>query len=404
MSYIENQLNAFLEAHKAKTATSQSLDEHILQKAFKAQNEMRREHPNSDTSLWRRTMKSKRTWISAAAAILFISLALTFFYQTTPTAYAIADTLKAMESIHTVSFKAFLYKQQMEIECQMRLSDTATKPTHIRLSIGGHPYVYSKIDNEHGSFAYNAETNRFRRITRDERTFNWYPDFRQLFKQALTDSEFNQDIRIDRDTDPNMQREMIVIDIPQTHRDVRYWIDPETKLPIRVTTLTEHNLHQLRRQTIAAREIWNIRYNEELPEDTFSVPPDAEEVFEEIDTIVRPGMGLPVGDMTEAEACIKLIETVQVAFNALDFTTASKLFFPMGIPPQEVLDQIKAMKAQAKTPLVEMLSHDEPYEEGPYWYVPCRVRDIKKGEKEDLVRIRFFELDGVRACIIAEPD
>ena len=76
-----------------------------------------------------------------------------------------------------------------------------------------------------------------------------------------------------------------------------------------------------------------------------------------------------------------------------------------GFRPQEVINQIKAMQAQTNAPLVELLSYEEPYQEGAYWYVRCRVKHIDKPEsQEDLVRIRFFEFDGIRSCMIAMPD
>jgi hypothetical protein len=160
----------------------------------------------------------------------------------------------------------------------------------------------------------------------------------------------------------------------------------------------------LARQTIAVRDLWDIRYNEVLPEDAFAIAPGAEEVFEEIDVVVQPGMGMPVGDRDEAAACIALVKQVMAAVNRVDFETASQLMFPLGVPPREVVEQIKALQSQSSVPLIELLAHEAPYEEGPYWYVRCRVRDAVKGEKEDLVRIRFFEFDGMRSCIVAMPD
>ena len=400
MKDTEETLKAFWETHKAETKTSRSLDERLLEKALQEQNTTHRVPRTSGSVSWRQLMKQKRTWISAAAAVLVVALILTF--AITPKTYAVADTLEAMKGVHTVSFKAFLYKQQTEVECQMRFSDRVAKPTHIRLYFAGAPY--HKIDNEHGSFAYNATTNRFRRIRRDERHFNWYPDFRQLFNRALTDAATNNQVRIGQAIESNTKQAMIVLDVNEIHREVRYWIDPESKLPTRFTTVKTHNLQHLRRQTIAARDIWDIRYNDVFPENTFTIPADAEEVFEEIDTFVTPGMGMPVGNLTDFDACIKIIRDCTDALNALDFETARKLHFPLGIPPKEVLEQLTASLVGSDEPLIQLLSHEEPYEEGPYWYVRCKVKDIKKGEQEDLVRIRFFEFDGVRSCIIAMPD
>ena len=76
----------------------------------------------------------------------------------------------------------------------------------------------------------------------------------------------------------------------------------------------------------------------------------------------------------------------------------------VGVPPEAVQEEIRAVQAQADTPLMELLDHEAPYEEGAYWFVRCRVHEATKGEREDLVRVRFFEFDGVRSCMVAMPD
>lgn len=402
MNDIEAKLNAFFARHRDETNTSPSLDRKILEEATTAQHETRGSNRRARIASWRIRMKQKRTWISAAAAVALMGLALMLFSETQQPAYAIAETLEAMKTVQSVTFKAFLYKQQMEIACQMRLDDESAKPTHIRLYWEHMPH--SKIDNENGSFAYNAITNRFRRIRRDERDFNWYPDFRRLLSRALDEAQTGDRVRIGRDMDPETQQEMIVIDVTEKHRDVRYWIHPQSKLPTRFTTVKERDTKALIRPTFVVRDLWDIRYNEVLPQETFAIPKNAEEVFEEIDVIVHPGMGMPVGDLDESEACLALIESFMAAANRIDFETASKLMFPLGVPPQAVQDEIRALHADAHSPLIELLDHEPPYERGPYWFVRCRTREVDKGEREDLVRIRFFEFDGVRSCIVAMPD
>ncbi len=396
MKALEQKLKQAFALHQSENVTSTSLDERILKQALQAQNQ------TPPVSVWSIIMKSKRTWFSGVAALMVVALMICFLNQTTSTAYALSQSIKAIASVRTVSFKAFLYKQQTEIVCHMRFLEGQRKPTHVCLTVEGQPIA--KIDNEFGAFGYNRETNRFRRNRRDERTFDWYPDFRQLLSQAFKDAGHNDQVSIGRDLDPETQQEMITVDVIEKDRAVRYWIDPGSKLPMRMTTRETFDLKALQQQTIAVRDIWDIRYNETLPEDTFSIPADAQEVFEEVDVMVRPGMGMEVGQLTEPQACVQLIEQATAALNDLDFETASRLYFPMAVPPDDVRQRLQGMKAQVDEPLVQLLDHGKPYEDGPYWYVPCTVKDIQKGVKTDLVRIRFFEFDGVRSCIIAMPD
>ena len=397
MKDIEEKLKQAFAQHQCEHKTSTVLDDRVLGQATSTHNKQVPRVP-----LWRTFMKSKRTWFSGLAAVLALVLALCFMNQTLPAAYALTESIKAMESVKNVSFRAFLYKQQMEILCTMQFQEGQRKPTHVCLTVGNQ--TLSKVDNELGAFTYNKETNRFRRNRRDERAFNWYPDFRQLLSQAFKEADRNEDVTIGQDIDPNTKQEMITVDVIDKHRAMRYWIDPVTKLPMRMTTQEAFDLTALQRQTIAVRDIWDIHYNEPLPEDTFVIPADAQEVFEEIDVNLRPGLGMSVDELSDPEACLALIEQATAALNALDFETASQLYFPMTIPPAETLQRLQAMAAQVSTPLIEVLEMGEPYQEDAYWYVSCKVKDIQKGLKQDLVRIRFFEFDGIRSCIIAMPD
>ncbi len=389
MKEFEDKLEQALVQHRSEHTTSSALDDRILKQVARR-------------PIWRTFTQFKRTWISGLAALVAMALALSLMNQTTPAAYALAESVKAMESVQNVSFRAFLYMQQMEILCHLQFEEEQRKPTHVSLTVEAEPIA--KIDNEYGAFAYNQKTNRFRRNRRDERVYHWYPDFRQLLTQAIQKAQWSDDVTLGREIEPKSQQEMITIDVIEKYRQVRYWIDPNTKLPMRMTTQETFDLQALRHQTIAVRDIWDIHYNESLPEDTFVIPPDAQEVTEEVDVYLCPGMGMEVGTLSEEEACLKLVEKATASLNALDFETASQLYFPMSVPPTETLQKLQTMADQSSSPLLEVLEIRELYRDEHYWYVPCKVKDIQRGVKLDLVRIRFFEFDGVCSCIIAMPD
>lgn len=403
MKDTEEKLKEFFAEHQNKTITSSEQDERILEKVLAVRNQTQQDNPSRSNLNWSQSMKRKISWISAIAAVLLIGTGILFFNKADSGSYAIAQTIQAIQSIENVYFKAILFKQG-PIECQMKFSPDKSKPTHIRLF--DKDQSFNKIDSKYGSFTYNVRTGRYRQNTRNERDFDWYPDFRNIFAQALVAAESSENVQIYSEIDPDTLEESIIIDVSGPLRDVRYWIDPESKLPLRFSTTEIRNEARLMRQTIAVREMHDIQYNLDLPEEAFQIPADAEEVFEEVDVFVRPDVGMPVGDMDESEACIRIMHQAIDALNALDIDTFAKLTFPHGFLPREMLEQMlqAGLQKNPDGPQIELLGYEEPYEDGAFWYVKHTTNQPGKGIVEEVMPIRFYEFDGIRYCIIAYPD
>ncbi len=351
----------------------------------------------------KRSSVMRNSLIRTAAAITLVAAALSLWMmnQFAGPAYAIGDTLDAMETIRTVHFRAELFRQG-NIECWMQFEKGVEKPTHLCLFTAGHPL--RKVDTPDGSFAYNEQTNRFRKVCRDERRQDWYPDFTEFFKSALERAEKSNHVIIAREPDPFTGEDAVTIMLADEHRDWKAWIDPATKLPYRLETLNVRDIMALLEPTILVKTMSPISYNEPLPSDLFTIPEDATEVVEEIDVIVHSGMGMPVGDLTRPEACRILMQQVVEAMNAFDFATVKKLYLPFMAPPAEILKPIKIATSQTGEPVLEILEMGEPYQQGPYWYLPCTAREVGGKIKTDPVRIRFYEIDGVEYCIVAMPN
>jgi hypothetical protein len=399
MKETEEKLDAFFYEHKKQSALSSEQDERILRNVLAARNS----NPSQNKYIWSRLMRRNTTWISAAVVVLFIGISILFFNKATTGGYAIAQTIQAVQEIENVYFKATLFKQG-PIECLMKFSPDKRKPTNIRLYHTDHSV--SKIDSEYGSFTYNNRTGHYRQNSRNERNADWYPDFRNLFFQALESAQSSDRVRISGDVDPDTLQEMTVIDVSDPYGDIRFWIDPETLLPVRFAVLDVKDPAYFMRQTVAVREMYDIRYDQILPEDAFQIPADAEEVFEEVDVYVSPDVGMPVGDMSEAEACIRILQKVTDALNNLDIDAFANLTFPHGFLPREMLQQMlqAGLPKNPDGPRIELLSYETPYHDGPFWYVKHTTRQPVKGTVTEVMPVRFYEFDGIRYCIIAYPD
>lgn len=375
------------------------VDSKILDNALAA---LPAEQPRINKQVWSRIMHSNITKAAIAAILIFMVYWLTLSDNGVSQAYAIEQTLEAIKTVTSVHFKAELYKQG-NIECWMLFDESHSEPTHVCLYMPGFPI--RKIDSPKGLFAYNAATNRYRVNLRDERKADWYPDFANFFKQSLESAKNNETITVTEAFDADLKKEVFIVTIDEGDRTCQYVIDSETKLPVRFTTTGSTDLMKWMRKTIAVKNISFIEYNLPEPEDLFEIPETAEKVTEEIDVRVIPGDGMEVGQLSPEQACKKVVEEFVGAVAELDFEKAKKLYFPLMVPPPEKIAMMKLAKAAAGgDPLIEILEIGNPHQEGVYWIVPCKVRELGGNIKNDPVRVRFFEFDTIRYCIIAMPD
>jgi hypothetical protein len=330
--------------------------------------------------------------------VVVVIFGIAFLDKSPAPAYAIEQTLTAIDTIHTVHFMAELVKQG-PVECWMQFGVQDRKPTHICLFWPGNPL--RKVDCPEGSFAINTATNRIFRTVRDERRQNWYIDFAGFFKQSLKAAQDNNAVEIAHRTDPDQNRELIVVRVDENDRQVEYEIDPETKLPIRFTTISMSNYMKYLRQTIAVRNMSLIEYNQPVPNGLFEIPGDAQEVFNEHDIIVHQGVGMPLDGLTEQQACEKIVRKIAEAMNQRDWEQVSRLMFPFGIPPREILAQLNA---EPDKPLVTINEVGTPTQQNGYWYIPCKSTETGGKVKDENVPIKFFEFDGRRYCMVMWPD
>lgn len=347
---------------------------------------------------WRTIMHSRITKAALAATVIFIVYWLTLSNRGVSQVYAIEQTIEAINTVRSVHFKAELYKQG-DIECWMLFEPSQSKPTHVCLFMPGVPY--RKIDSPEGSFGYNAATNRYRVNTRDERKFNWYPDFANFFRESLEKAKDCESVSIAEELDSESGKPVYVIGVDNDGRKCKYIIDKESKLPIRFVTLETADFMKYYRQTIAVRNISFIEYNKPVPEGLFSIPAGARRVESEHDILVHPETGMAVGTLTPQEACEKIVRDVTDAMNRRDWETVQRLLFPFAPPPKEMEDKLPSDPSQ---PLVEILEIGTPYRQDGYWYVPLKSREISGTVKDEQVPVKFYEFDGNRYCKIMWPD
>ena len=203
----------------------------------------------------------------------------------------------------------------------------------------------------------------------------------------------------------SLQQQVIVVNVDEGDRKCQYLIDPKTRLPIEFAAIETTDLNKWMRKTIAVKNISSIEYNLPEPEGLFEIPKTAEQVTEEIDVMLLPGDGMEVDRLTPEQACEKLVREFIGAVAEFNFEKAKTLYFPFLVPPPEKIAVMKlAIKETGGEPLIKLLEIGNPYEDGLYWFAPCKVQELGGNIKNDPLRIRFYDFDGVQYCIIAMPD
>lgn len=336
--------------------------------------------------------------VAGVILIVLCILSLSLFNNTASDAYAIDQTIDALDTIQTVYFKVEFFKQG-PAECWMQFDSYHTKPTHLCLFMTGFP-IY-KVDSPEGTFAYNKTTHRYMLTRRDERNKNWYINFADFFRQSLKLAKHNKNVDILYRADEAFGKEMIVIRMDEKGRKVEYLIDPESKLPMRFTTLEVTDSMPYFRQTLAVRNMSEIAYNQVAPEGLFVIPANAQLVTNEHDIYVHPDAGMPVDGMTNEQACERIVRSVAEAMNVRDWERVGRLMFPFGQPPKEFLSKPPDDLSQ---PMMEILELGKPYERDGYWYIPSKSREYGGKVKDEQVPIKFYEFDGKRYCMIMWED
>ena len=346
-------------------------------------------------------MQNKLTGLTAAAIIIIaVLVGVTVFHEGATPAYAVGQTIEAIKDIKTVYMKGEFYLQG-QFECWMRFEGNPDRPTHVWLGREGH--WMSKICSPEGVFGLNRRTNRVHVSTRDERGMSWIPKFGRLFEDMVKRAKRNDAIEIRTDVMTDLGS-MIVVHIETPKRVQEFVVDPNTKLPVRFTTVRDDAPDEMMRRTLAVKHLTEIRYNEEPPAGIFAKPADAVVVEQEVDCWVDPDSGLAVGELSREEACRELARQACQAMIDLDEKKLESLALFFRLWPPFLWDQVRQMKEAGQwVESYEITS--EPYPEGDVWFLPTELKMANGKTETQTIMIKFYDFDGnVRAFSIGSKE
>jgi len=334
-------------------------------------------------------MQGRKTPLAAAAVVIIaVVLGVSVFHSSPQSAYAVGQTIKAIQQIKTVYMKGEFYRQG-EFECWMRFDGDPDRPTHVWLGRTGHNLC--KICSPDGVFGLNRRTNRIHYAPRDERGKSWIPKFSSFFLDAIQQAGTKITIQIGED--------VITVRINAPQRQQEFLVDAQTKRPIRFTTVREDNPMEMMRKTLAVKHLAEIRYNEQPPAGIFDKPADAVVVENEVDCEVDPDSGLVADGMTREEACLAIVRQSGRALVDLDQATLCRLNLFYRLYPPQIWEQIRKIK-EAGQWVSEVAVTGAPYQEGDLWYVPVEIRNATGKSETQNAMIKFYELEGKTLCFL----
>ncbi len=392
---LEETIRQFCQTKQDQIETTAELDERILDGALSAQRETQQQPSASAGSGVRRfVMQNKITGLTAAVIVVVaVILGVAVFHEGAAPAYAVGQTIEAIKEIKTVYMKGEFYRQG-QFECWMRFDGNPDRPTHVWLGREGH--WMAKICSPEGAFGLNQRTNRIHFAGRDERGMSWIPKFGRLFDGLVKQAKRNDAIEILARVLPEVGS-VIVVHIETPKRVQEFVVDPETKLPLRFTTVRDDAPMEMMRKTLAVKHLKEIRYNETPPAGIFAKPADAIVVEQEVDCMVDPNSGLAVGEMTHEEACRELVRQSCQAMIDLDVAKLKSLALFFRLWPPQIWEQVRQMKEAGQWVQGYEIT-GEPYPEGDVWFLPTEL-ELANGKTEtQTVMIKFYSFDGTTRC------
>ncbi|HNY77969.1 MAG: hypothetical protein RBS72_06670 [Sedimentisphaerales bacterium] len=387
---FEDHLRDFCRTRHAATRTTPQFDSQVRDDASAAwqQTQPKRSRP-AGSGARRIMMHSKLTGLTAAAVVTVAAIVgVIVFHDGATPAYAVEQTVRAIRKIETVYMKGEFYLQG-QFECWMRFAGNPDRPTHVWLGREGYPMA--KICSPDGVFGLNNRTNRVHFATRDERGMSWIPKFGSLFKDSLRQAGAGDAIRVSDGND------VITIRIATPQREQEFLVDAQTKLPIRFTTVRDDNPTQMMRQTLAVKNLVEIRYNEEPPAGIFAKPTDAIVVEQEVDCWVDPDSGLDVGEMSHEEACRELARQACQAMIDLDEARLESLALFFRLWPPQIWEQVRQMKEAGQWVQSYEIT-GEPYPEGDVWFLPTELKMANGKTETQTIMIKFYDFEGAKRC------
>lgn len=370
--------------NKLKISASPELDsriDNLITQAEKTQTQT--------SNIWRIIMNSKATRYAAAAVLVISVLAsITLLDKTVPAAYALEQTLAAMQKVDTVHMHCRDWYNK-EFEIWIQLDPKTGIPEYCRAY-----WPKSKILNISTpvkSYQYREETNYVQVSSGKLYSIGVAPA--KLFEQlVLAAKKKHPDfkVQISNEIDAETGKKLIIAISDTPQESWKLVIDDETKLPIEV-----HCLRQANKMGALFKDVDKIEFGVELSPDMFKfeIPEGARVTDHDRNgrLLNDPKHGMIIKGMSEKQAYKKISTDYWKAQIAGDVDAAKKI---SPVVPQMVKSSL----------LAELVEVGDPYVEpgcGIGKLVPCKLRYKDGSLKRWNLIVKSKKIKGKKALVIA---
>jgi len=369
----------------AELGIDPNADEKVFEDVFDAHKETTENIP-AMPEIWRIIIKNPITKLSTAAVIVVcISLTIVFMGKIVAPAYSVEQTLRAMQDLRTMYMVCKDWSGN-EFEMWIELNPDTGIPEYCRSY-----WPKSKILNisrPDTSYQYSERANQVHINSGKLYQMNFAPA--RVFERLLQTSQEDPDsVVIFHEHDQQSKKSLIVIITRGDVQSYKIYIDPDTKLPVRVQGLEDNTLGTV------IRDVEKINFNVDLPEGIFDfeIPQGASII--DLDQNLKlwndPRNGISTEGMTEQQAAETIATMYWSALIEMDRTTARRV---APASPQMVDSSLLAELAEVGRLYIQPGC-------GIGKLIPCRIRYKDGRLKEWKLIIRTRNIDGHPSCVIA---
>jgi len=331
-------------------------------------------------------MHSKITKIAVVAAILLSAiLSLTLFEKTTPSAYAIEQTLEAMHNLRTMHLFGKNWGNH-EYEMWIQLNSETGMPDYIYADYYTRGHI--AITRPDTSYQYNKHSNTV--LVNSGRLYHVDIAPAKIFEQLLQMSHTESPgvkINMYHEFDKELDKTLIVVLFDKSDESRRIFIDPETKLPVRILGLKGLKLGAV------FKDLDHIEFDVDLPEGIFDFEVTDDMQVVDMDRIMNlvkdPQYGMSSQGMTEQEAASQIATAFWKAVIAQDADIMKQLA-PTGtmssLTTAEEIVEIGQVYIQPGVGIGKV--------------IPCKLRFTDGSIKQAQLIVRFRHIDDQPSCVI----
>ena len=385
---IEQLVRAFCEATRSEAVTDNRMDERILADALTAYKKTENDTAPKRPSVWRIAMNSRITKLAAAAVIIAaVVFGVSVFDKTTPTAYALEQTLHASHTVRWLHIKDFKAGEDepkefwLEFDQQGQVRNVRThipewdSPSHgAKVAIWHEGKVTVWFEKKNILFtAGNQEFAKQILTMVRELDPKWAV-------QHLVNSQQQGFVNIETEQ-PSDRAEPITVTatyLPESQtpdKQLVLFVDQATTL---VTAVETYRFKENEYRRVGVVELYD--YNQPIAPEMFTlddVPADVMRI-DQTTTVV----GLEQGDLSNEEIAAEVARQFFEALIAKDYDKAGQLY--EGMPAdslQQALENIKFVRIVSIGPVGP---HPMPATKG--LVVPCVV-EVEKDAQISEVKV-----------------